>query len=382
MKEKESALYSHYIIDGVLCEVTPAELLDECMEFSELEPTEYSDFEDIIDEATEAPLGTIAYDGDKLQEYITATVEATRDERPFSLLYPEHFTSLQIAKALLDRLWSEGHFKLCNLRLWAQWDWNTRPLGNLASFYKSCQTANEYIFGLGVRMTDYIFIEGDSGCSARFYAWLPEDDLDENQSLEDDIKAPYESRNAWIGEKRRCPYAATPDSSSWLIYIPFDTCPYRLGGSLLSQTCGKTGGQKTNIQDPDYFIDCSEVVRELVEDGIIRAGVTVADGGLAVAAAKMCEEYGAELDLKGIMTSYEESDKMRILFGEVPGVLIQINSSDYDYVDSQLLLQDIAYYPIGHPSVEHKGIKIHENARTGVADILASLLEQASEGED
>lgn len=382
MKEKESALYSHYIIDGVLCEVTPAELLDECMEFSELEPTEYSDFEDIIDEATEAPLGTIAYDGDKLQEYITATVEATRDERPFSLLYPEHFTSLQIAKALLDRLWSEGHFKLCNLRLWAQWDWNTRPLGNLASFYKSCQTANEYIFGLGVRMTDYIFIEGDEGCSARFYAWLPEDDLDENQSPEDDIKAPYESRNAWIGEKRRCPSVATPDSSSWLIYIPFDTCPYRLGGSLLSQTCGKTGGQKTNIQDPDYFIDCYEVMRELVEDGIIRAGITVADGGLAVAAAKMSEGMGADLDLKGIMTSYEENDKMRILFGEVPGVLIQINSSDYDYVDSQLLLQDIAYYPIGHPSVEHKGIKIHENAKTGVADILASLLEQASEGED
>lgn len=122
MKEKESALYSHYIIDGVFCEATPAELLDECMEFSELESAEYSGFEDIIDEATEAPLGTIAYDSDKLQEYITATVEATRDERPFSLLYPEHFTSLQIAKALLDRLWSEGHFKLCNLRLWAQWD--------------------------------------------------------------------------------------------------------------------------------------------------------------------------------------------------------------------------------------------------------------------
>ena len=382
MKEKESALYSHYIIDGVFCETTPAELLDECMEYPELEYAEHSEFEDIIDEATEAPLGTIAYDSERLQEYIKATVEASHNERPFSLLYPEHFTSLQIAKALLDRLWSEGHFKLCNLRLWAQWDWNTRPLGNLASFYKSCQTANEYIFGLGVRMTDYIFIEGDEGCSARFYAWLPEDDLDENQSPEDDIKAPYESRNAWIGEKRRCPSAATPDSSSWLIYIPFDTCPYRLGGSLLSQTCGKTGGQKTNIQDPDYFIDCYEVVRELVEDGIIRAGVTVADGGLAVAAAKMCEGYGAELDVKGIMTSYEESDKMRILFGEVPGVLIQINSSDYDYVDSQLLLQDIAYYPIGHPSIEHKGIKIHENARTGVADILASLLEQASEGED
>ena len=382
MKEKESALYSHYIIDGVFCEATPAELLDECMEFSELESAEYSGFEDIIDEATEAPLGTIAYDSDKLQEYIAATVEATRDERPFSLLYPEHFTSLQIAKALLDRLWSEGHFKLCNLRLWAQWDWNTRPLGNLASFYKSCQTANEYIFGLGVRMTDYIFIEGDEGCSARFYAWLPEDDLDEVQSPEDDIKAPYESRNAWIGEKRRCPSVISPDSGSWLIYIPFDTCPYRLGGSLLSQTCGKTGGQKTNIQDPDYFIDCYEVVRELVEDGIIRAGATVADGGLAVAAAKMSEGYGVDIDIKGIMASYEETDKMKILFGEVPGVLIQINASDYDYVDSQLLLQDIAYYPLGHPSTDHQGVKIQENSKASVADILASLLEQASEGED
>lgn len=381
MKEKESALYSHYIIDGVICEATPAELLDECMEFPELESEEYSDFDDIVDESTEPPLGAITYDSEKLQDYIKKTVEATHNERPFNLLYPEHFTSLQIAKALLDRLWSEGHFRLCNLRLWAQWDWNTRPLGNLASFYKSCQTANEYIFGLGVRMTDYIFIEGDEGCSSRFYAWLPEDDLDE-QHIEDDIKAPYESRHPWIGEKRRCPSTISPDPDSWLIYVPFDTCPYRLGGSLLSQTCGKIGGQKTNIQDPDYFIDCYEVVRELVEDGIVKAGITVADGGLAVAAAKICGNYGVELDLKGISASYEETDRMRILFGEVPGALIQIKDTDYDYVDSQLLLQDIAYYPVGHPRTDITGITIQESAKTSVADILASLLGQTSEGED
>ena len=381
MKEKESALYSHYIIDGVICEATPAELLDECMEFPELDTNEYSSFDDIVDESTEPPLEVITYDYDKLQEYIKATVEATHSERPFSLLYPEHFTSLQIAKALLDRLWSEGHFRLCNLRLWAQWDWNTRPIGNLASFYRSCQTANEYIFGLGVRMTDYIFIEGDEGCSARFYAWLPEDDI-EDPHIEDDIKAPYESRHPWIGEKRRCPSAIIPDKDSWLIYIPFDTCPYRLGGSLLSQTCGKTGGQKTNIQDPDYFIDCYEVVRELVEDGIVKAGITVADGGLAAAAARICGEYGAELDLKGIAASYEEDDRIRILFGEVPGALIQIKDTDYDYVDSQLLLQDIAYYPLGHPCMETRGISVQDNSKTSVADILASLLGHTSEGED
>ena len=119
-----------------------------------------------------------------------------------------------------------------------------------------------------------------------------------------------------------------------------------------------------------------------MEDGIVKAGITVGDGGLAVAAGKLCEDSGAELDLKGIIASYGENDIMRIMFGEVPGVLIQISNSDYDYVDSQLLLQDIAYYPIGHPSAEITGITIQETAKTSVADILASLLGHTSEGED
>ena len=35
MKENESALYSHYIIDGIRQDMTPADLLDECMEYDE-----------------------------------------------------------------------------------------------------------------------------------------------------------------------------------------------------------------------------------------------------------------------------------------------------------------------------------------------------------
>ena len=35
MKENESALYSQYIIDGIRSDMTPADLLDECMEYSD-----------------------------------------------------------------------------------------------------------------------------------------------------------------------------------------------------------------------------------------------------------------------------------------------------------------------------------------------------------
>ena len=69
-------------------------------------------------------------------------------------------------------------------------------------------------------------------------------------------------------------------------------------------------------------------------------------------------------------------------FSSASGALIQIRDTDYDYVDSQLLLQDIAYYPLGHPSMEAHGISVQDNSRTSVADILASLLGHTSEGED
>ena len=352
MKEKESALYSQYIIDGIRCDATPAELLEECLEFPDGMDEDSTEFDDIIDESTEPPLTEFAFDAAKTSEYIKQISEKITPDRPFSLLYPEHFTRLQIAQALLNRLWSEGHFRLYNLRLWAQWEWNTRPLGNMASFYKSTQASADYIFGLGVKLTDYLFIESDEGCSAKFFAWLPEDDIDPDEDCKSEaeqtlFKSPFESRHPWIGNKRKCPATVQPDPQSWIIYIPFDTCPFRLGGSLLAQTNGLNGGHEPHVNDPDYFIDCYEVIRELTEDGIIKAGHSVTDGGLAAAAEKMCSETGLEIDTSGIMSSYGEKEPTKILFGEIPGVLIQISDNDFDYVDSQLLLQDVAYYPIG-----------------------------------
>ena len=388
MTEKESALYSHYIIDGVRMDMTPAELLDECMDYEGLPSG--PGFEDIVDESTEPPLSAFIYHIDKEQEYLAKTTEASNKERQFRMLYPEYFTRLQIAKAFLGRLWSKGHFKLGNLKLWAQWEWETRAVGNMSAFYRSVESASEYIYGLGVKLEDYLFIEGDEGCNAKFYAWLDEEFDRSQDHITEEIPAgnalfkssPFESRHPWISDERACPSTITGDSSNWIIYIPFDTCGFRLGASLLSEVEGHNGGKAPEIADPDYFIDCYEVVRELVEDGFVMAGATVADGGLVTAANKMRGNHGIDIDLKGIISSYNEADRSRILFGEVPGVLLQISDENYDYIDSQLLLQDIAYYPIGHPAPESCGLKICEAGKNGVADILASLLGHATEGED
>ena len=204
--------------------MTPAELLDECMEYTDGETFDsepFGKFADIIDESTEPPLSSFQYDTQQQQEYIRLTEAATCEEREFTMLYPEQFTRLQIAKALISRLWSEGHFRLGDLRIWAQWEWNTRPLGNMASFYSSVTAASEYLYNLGVKMTDYLFIEGDDKSSAKFFAWLPE----EGSEMENPFKSsPYESRHPWISEQRRCASTLQNDPESWVIYIPFDTC--------------------------------------------------------------------------------------------------------------------------------------------------------------
>ena len=388
MKENESALYSHYIIDGIRQDMTPADLLDECMEYEEDEMQHsepFGKFEDIIDESSDLPVTSFTYDTGKNLEYAELTASESGKERPFTMLYPEHFTRLHIAEALTSRLWSKGHFRLGNLRLWAQWDWNTRPVGNMAAFYASVSAASDYIYSLGVRMSDYLFIEGDGQSNARFFAWLPETELEEEDEIQESIlfkSSPYESRHPWIADERKCPSVMTDDPDSWLVYIPFDTCAFKLGGSLLAQVNGHNGGPAPQILDADYFIDCYEVVRELVEDGIVSAGVSIGNGGLATAAFRFCEGKGAKLDISGIMSSYQENDPTRMLFGEIPGVLIQIRDNDYDYFDSQMLLQDIAYYPLGHPSESGNVIRFSEKGRNGVADILASLLGHTSEGED
>ncbi len=383
MTEKESALYSQYIIDGVKFDATPADLLDECSKIPH--DQENGEFDDIIDESMDPPVSSFTHDSAMNREYVDACIKASDEGRSFRMLYPDSFTRQRIAYALLDRLWNEGHYRLGDLSVWAKWCWNTRPLGNMAAFYMSAESAGAYLFDLGVKLSDYVFVKADGESSAEFYAWLPEKEEGCDDDEHEDIRfksSPYESTHPWISESRKCAETMVPDENTQLIYIPFDTCRFSLGGSLLAQVHGRNGGVAPHIQDPDYFIDCYEVIRELVEDGIVMAGRTVKDGGLAVAAALMHGGCGLDMDVNGLLSSYQETDSTKMLFGEVPGILLQISGNDSDYLDSQLLLQDVAYYPVGRPSKEFSGLRIRNEKKADVADILTALLVQASEGED
>ena len=231
---------------------------------------------------------------------------------------------------------------------------------------------------LNIQVRDYDFSTTDSDCALNITA-----DLRPRTDDEDLVEQPYTTPNPHIGAAG-ISNALQPDESSWIIYIPFDSSQFRLGGSLLAQTQGVNPPMAPQVDDADYFIDCFEVVRELVEDGIVLAGASVGEGGMLPALKGLTtSRTGAILDLSDIKSAYADTDLVSLLFSEVPGVLIQIRDIDFDYIDAELLLQDVAFYPLGHPAANNGAVRVKASAKTGIQNILASLVQrQGGEGED
>lgn len=365
-----TALDSHYIIDGVPQEFTPAELLDA---ISDAKLAERGG-ESVVDETVDPSIEQHDWNPAKLDWYVEKVMSA---KRRLPLPFAGAYSRGRVASALLDALWLSGHFRMEDLALEAAWTWNCGPVGASAALYDSVQQATEYLDALGVGVSTYSFAEGGDN-SVSFKAVLSQSAADD-----DDIFGPASrAERPRLGTQVACPRLLDPDPQSWLVYVPFDTADYRLGGSLLAQSLSLGGGVCPQVTDADYFIDCYEVVRELVEDGIVISGTTVWEGGLLAAVKRLCEGGpGISLDLSDALRAADEDNAVRLLFAEVPGVLIQVRDNDYDYIDAEFLLQDVAFFPLGHPNVKSSAVRVKTSAKTTIQTILESLMQNA-EGED
>ncbi|MDO5443175.1 MAG: hypothetical protein Q4G10_05845 [Bacteroidia bacterium] len=380
MKEKISALYSEYVIDGIAQELTPDRMLAACL----AEPSSEEKkgvYGQIVDESMDPALKPCVTDPSGIDDY--ADMVEKIPVRIFPSAFPETYTKSRIASALIDTIWRKGHFRLDDLMLRLDWKWNPRRIGDMADFYSSAYSAADYTDSLGVRLTGYSYEEVTGESALEVTAGIMEKTQEEDEEdLFDTL--PFETAHPHLDEGLMHPSRFVPDPQSWIIYIPFENCEYRLGGSLLAQALGVSGAVAPQIVDADYFIDCYEVVRELVEDGVVIAGATVGDGGLMAALNAMAGAgTGASVELSDLAHTTGEKDIVRLLFSEVPGVLVQINDIDYDYVDAELLLQDVAFYPLGHPTAGSPDVTVQASGKSGIQTILESLISsQSSEGED
>lgn len=388
---KTTVLDSEYVIDGTRMEFTPREILESASGIDSEVDKEAERSSRIVDESIDpSPVGGL-FSKDLVAARIDGILGLRDSPRNISAACPGRISKAETAKAIINTLWKKGHFRIDDLTMEAFWEWNMEPVGNMAAFYASVEAVCGYLDDLGIRLSGYRVNETDGPCHISFSADVAitagidcgNDDMQDGPTAEAQLyEEPFKSSNPKMETGLKCPCSLSGEKDNWLIYIPFDTCRFSLGGSLLSELSGIPGGKAPDIRDTDYFIDCYEVVREFVEDGIVLSGTTVGTGGLLPALKSLASDrHGIDADIDSLLQSYKEDDPVRLLLSEVPGVVIEIASSDFDYIDAELLLQDVAYYPLGHPGNE--GVRITRGTSSSLSGILQSLIDvQAAEGED
>ncbi len=358
MTDKKSALFSEFVIDGVKMSMTPIQLLAECMTpQAKVKYQAEGAAGQVVDESMDSMPQRVNLDSGKAGEYLEMVVSALDNAVEPPLSISPYYAKHKAARSIIDSVWRKGVHTLEDLSVSLKFRWNSSRMGSMAALYSSVEALVPYLFELDVLVDEVEYCETEANL------------------IEVEVLPKGEAADLGFAD----------DPSSWLIYVPFDTCSFKLGGSVLSAVVGDNGDRPSDVHDSYYFADCYEVVRELVEDGVAIGGVTVGEGGLLCAMRKMLKgaSCGVEMNIGGVMSAYAGADELQVLFAHVPGVVLQIADSDYDYVDSQFVLQDIAYFPLGHPKCGVEGVSLQKNVRTGVSGILASLLNgQAAEGED
>lgn len=377
MSEKASALYSLYVIDGIQQELVPARLLETVADegFVSVDagvPVSSGSESLIVDETMDVVGKSLG--GENLDPVSQLPVIACgMDSYPLSA--SGEYTRLVLASSLISTLWRKGHFGIGNLRIGARWSLGERKVGEMAAFYRSVEAASEYADALGLR-----FVTCECADGGRFGLEFTAE-LSRNAVSEVELELPFTVAEPSLDSGPICPATAVADPRSWLVYMPFDTADYRLGGSAFAQAAGIAAAPPL-LGDADYFLDCFEVVREFAEDGVLLSAVTVGRGGLIRAVSSLLEGSGcgADIDVSDILRSYGGDSELKLLCSEIPGALLQIRDSDFDYLDAELLLQDVAYFPLGHP-LPGRGLKVKSSRKSGIETILESLMQKA-EGED
>ena len=149
-------------------------------------------------------------------------------------------------------------------------------------------------------------------------------------------------------------------------HIDFSFAPQALGGSALAQALGQLGDETPYIAEPEYFREAFAAVQEALRRGILVAGHDISGGGLITALLELCfshTEGGLSVDL----SAFPESDWVKLLFAENPGVLVQ--TSDPEQLEALLRDASLGFVRLATPVLGSRTLALHQGGRRLELDI-------------
>jgi phosphoribosylformylglycinamidine synthase len=121
---------------------------------------------------------------------------------------------------------------------------------------------------------------------------------------------------------------------------------FKPGGSSFAQIINSLGTDVPTVTDPAYFKEVFNTIQDLILKGKILSGHDISAGGMLTTLLEMCfsnTSGGIAVNL----TAIDESDTVKILLSQNPGIIIQVKNEDE--VAEILLENGISYFSFGHP---------------------------------
>lgn len=263
---------------------------------------------------------------------------------------------LSVAESLTNLVWAPLADGLDSVGLSANWMWPCRSQkGEDARLYQGVQALSEFCCALQVNVP------------------TGKDSLSMTQKYPDGSKivSPGTVIVSSGGEVSDVRKVVSPvlvnDKDTTLYHIDFSFDTLKLGGSAFAQTLGKVGSDVPTVKDADYFRDAFLAVQDLVNDELILAGHDISAGGLITTLLEMTfanKEGGIEANLNTI----NESNPVKLLFAENPGVVIQVRNTNRKEVEKMLNNAGVGFTEIGHP-ISNREVIVKKDRRTRRFDI-------------
>ena len=266
-----------------------------------------------------------------------------------AMVDPASGSVMAIAEALTNIVFAPLTDKLTGVSLSANWMWPCRNEGEDARLYKAVQAASDFACELGINIP------------------TGKDSLSMTQKYGDDkVITPGTviiSAGAEVSDvKKIVSPVLVHERNSHIYYIDFSFDTLKLGGSALAQVLNKLGNEVPTVKDPEYFSDAFNAVQEAIEKGLILAGHDISAGGMITTLLEMCFaniEGGLEVNLDKI----NESDIVKILFAENPGIIVQVK--DKKAFEKLMMDAGVGFAEIAKPTnerhilVSKDGIQYH-----------------------
>jgi phosphoribosylformylglycinamidine synthase len=263
------------------------------------------------------------------------------------LIDPAAGSILSIAESLTNILWAPLTDRLKSVSLSANWMWPCRNPGEDARLYQAVKAAAGFTIDLGINIP------------------TGKDSLSMTQKYSDGVVfSPGTVIISASGEVCDIRKIVEPvivnDPYTSLIYIDMSRDKFKTGGSSFAQILNRLGDEVPTVKDPAYFKEVFDTVQGIILKGKILSGHDISAGGMLTTLLEMCfsnKSGGITINL----TALNESDTLKILFSQNPGIIIQVKDKDEIDVSEVLLEHGISYFSIGHPVHERSLFVTNDN---------------------